>query len=423
MALSTVAAAPVVFGGWRQSAPGVEHLIRPSDLPEPGATRSVANPANLISRPDGASPLAPAGFHARLFTAKLQGPRELRVAPNGDVFVAESRAGRVAILRAPAGAAHPAQTAVFADGLDRPYGIAFYPPGANPQWVYVAETNRVLRYPYRNGALKPDGQGQVILRNLPTGGHWTRDLAVAPDGQTLFLSVGSEANDPDLPRKTPQQIQAFQRVHGIGAAWGDETNRADVLALGPRGRAPRPFAHGLRNCSGEAIQPATGALWCAVNERDGLGDNLPPDYVTRVQQGGFYGWPWSYIGDHPDPKHRGERPDLAGSVIVPDVLIQPHSAPLGLAFYEGAMFPSGYRGDAFVALHGSWNRGRRTGYKVIRVRMRDGKPTGGYEDFLTGFVTDAGVWGRPVGVAVMPDGALLVSEDGNNTIWRVGYGK
>ena len=421
--LAAVAAAPIVFGDWRQDTPGVVHRITPQDLPPPMATPFAANGPSLVRRPEGILPQAPPGFTVVLYAAGLEGPRTIRVAPNGDVFVAESLGGRVRVFRGSAGAARPAEAAAFAAGLNLPYGIAFFPPGPEPAYVYVAETNRVVRFPYKSGDLKPAGPAEVIVPGLPTGGHWTRDLAVAPDGGQLFLSVGSGANETRLPSRTPEQVRAFEAAHGLGAAWGPEADRADVLALDPLGRAVRPYANGLRNCSGEAIQPATGALWCVVNERDGLGDDLPPDYVTAVHQGGFYGWPWYYIGEHPDPREPGERADLAGAVTVPDVLIQPHSAPLGLAFYEGAMFPPEYRGDAFVALHGSWNRRLRTGYKVVRLRMRDGKPTGEYEDFLTGFVTQAGVWGRPVGVAVAQDGALLVSEDGGNTIWRVSYGR
>ena len=420
-ALAMVAAGPVVYGDWRLDAPGVEHRILVQDLPPPGATPSVANHSNVVRRPSGMLPKAPPGFAVEVFAAGLEGPRALRVAPNGDVFVAEGTAGRVRILRASAAAGRPAEAAVFAEGLNAPYGIAFFPPGPDPAWVYVAETNRLVRFPYRSGDAKLGGPAEVIVPRLPTGGHWTRDLAVAPDGREIFVSIGSRGNDPALPPLAPDRLRAFEAAHGKGAAWAEETDRADVLALDPLGRALRPYATGLRNCSGEAIQPATGALWCVVNERDGLGDNLPPDYATRVREGGFYGWPWFYIGGHADPHHVGERPDLAGSVIVPDVLIQPHSAPLGIAFYEAAMFPPEYRGDAFVTLHGSWNRAQRTGYKVVRLRFRDGKPTGGYEDFLTGFVTESGVWGRPVGVAVARDGALLVSEDGNDTIWRVSY--
>jgi glucose/arabinose dehydrogenase len=239
----------------------------------------------------------------------------------------------------------------------------------------------------------------VIVPHLPTGGHATRDLVFSRDGRTMFVSVGSASN--------------------VGTSGEEE--RADVLAFDADGGNRRIYASGLRNCTAEAIS-ATGALWCVVNERDGLGDDLPPDFATSVREAAFYGWPWYYIGDHPDPRLKGQRSDLAGRVTLPDVLIQPHSAPLGITFYDAAQFPPDYRGDAFVTLRGSWNRTRRTGYKVIRLRFRDGKPTGEYEDFLTGFVaSDQAVWARPVGVAVARDGSLLVGEDGNSTIWRIAY--
>jgi glucose/arabinose dehydrogenase len=226
-----------------------------------------------------------------------------------------------------------------------------------------------------------------------------------------------------MDHKSPDEIRAAEAQHGLGASWGREESRAAVLVTNPDGSGGlHPFANGIRNCVGLAIRPGSDELWCATNERDALGDNLPPDYVTRVANGGFYGWPWYYTGGNEDPRHKGERPDLADKVMVPDVLLQPHSAPLELTFYEGSLFPASYRGNAFVALHGSWNRGIRTGYKVARIVLKDGKPTGEYEDFLTGMVaSDQGVWARPVGVAVAHDGALLVSEDANGTIWRVSY--
>jgi glucose/arabinose dehydrogenase len=222
-------------------------------------------------------------------------------------------------------------------------------------------------------------------------------------------------------------VETFTENHPLGEMWGTEENRASVLAFNPDGTNQRIFATGLRNCSGMALQPATSDLWCVVNERDGLGDNVPPEYATVVEEGAFYGWPWYYIGSNEDPREhlKGKRPDLVDRVAVPDVLIQAHSAPLGITFYDGAMFPDEYRGDAFVALHGSWNRGKRTGYKIVRVLFdEDGQPTGEYEDFLTGFVHSVEeVWGRPVGVAVGEDGALYFSEDGNGTVWRVSYAK
>ena len=287
--------------------------------------------------------------------------------------------------------------------------------------MYVADTDHVVRFPYRNGDVQAEGRAQPIGPELPEGGHWTRDIVVAPDGSHLYLSIGSSSNiATGMPARDAAAIAAWDTAHGRGASWGGEAGRADVLVMDPEGHDVHTFATGLRNCSGEAIQPGTGALWCATNERDGLGDDLPPDYLTHVAAGLFYGWPWYYIGDHEEPRHRGERPDLRGSVTVPDLLLQPHSAPLGMTFYDGTMFPATYRGDAFAALHGSWNRGIRTGYKVVRVHMQNGRPVGGYQDFLTGFVAnDDGVWGRPVDVAVAHDGALLVTEDGHGTIWRV----
>jgi len=411
------------YDDWRSDAPGVRRKITAADLPAPGATRSVANLSQIVARPAGALPKAPAGFAVSLFASGLDEPRVVRVAPNGDVFVAESGAGRVTVLSAAAGEAKAAMATTFAAGLNRPFGVAFYPPGPAPRYVYVAEPNRVVRFPYRSGETKAAGPPEVVVRALPTGGHWTRDLAFSPDGKTLFVSVGSRSNDgEDLSAAPPGGLAAFAAAHAPGAAWGAEEDRADVLAFDPDGGGMKVFAAGLRNCSGMAVDPKTSALWCVVNERDGLGDDLPPDYATAVRPGAFYGWPWFYIGDHPDPRLGGARRDLAGSVATPDVLIQPHSAPLGVAFYEAGSFPADYRGDAFVALHGSWNRARRTGYKVVRLIFKDGAPTGEYEDFLVGFVADeASVWGRPVGVAVAGDGALLVTDDAGGAVWRVAY--
>ena len=410
------------YGDWRTDAPGVRRKLTPADMPPP--SRSVANPSRIAARRDGALPKAPAGFVVSLFASGLDQPRVVRVAPNGDVFVAESAAGRVTLLSAADGAPKAANRSVFADGLHRPFGIAFYPPGPDPQYVYVVETDRVVRFPYRSGETKAAGPAEVVVPSLPAGrGHWTRDLAFSPDGKAMFVSVGSASNAAEeMPDAPTEGLAAFAVKHALGAAWGAEENRADVLAFDPDGGGMKVFAAGIRNCSGETIQPQTGALWCAVNERDALGEDLPPDYVTSVKPGAFYGWPWFYIGDHQDPRLEGRRPDLADAVTTPDVLLQPHSAPLGITFYEGAQFPAEYRGDAFVALHGSWNRAKRTGYKVVRLIFKDGAPTGVYEDFLVGFVADdASVWARPVDAAVAHDGALLVTDDGGGAVWRVAY--
>jgi glucose/arabinose dehydrogenase len=407
------------YGGWTTSKPGVRRLIMPNDMPPPFATEFESSRAELIERPEGAVPQLPEGFAATLIADGLERPRVIRVAPNGDIFLAESGAGAVRVIRLDKDG-KVAANEVFADGFEYPYGIAFYPPGPNPTHVYIADPERVVRYPYTSGDLAATGE-ETVIEGIPGGGHSTRDIAFSPNGDTLYLAVGSRSNVAEgLQTLDETALKRFEESHGTGAAWNEETDRAVVLAYDPSGGNKRTFATGIRNCSGLAMKEAT--VWCATNERDGLGNDLPPDYVSRIAEGGFYGWPWYYIGGNPDPRHEGARPDLKDRAIVPDVLIQPHSAPLQLTFYDGTMFPAAYRGEGFASLHGSWNRGERTGYKVVRIVMRDGQPTGEYEDFMTGFLTPEGdVWGRPVGVAVGADGALLVSEDGNGTLWRVTY--
>ena len=300
----------------------------------------------------------------------------------------------------------PEQMQVFASGLKRPYGIAFYPPGPDPQWIYVGNTNEVIRFPYHNGDLKASGDSQHIA-DLPSGGgHWTRALDFSADGKKMFVAVGSASNvdDPD--------------THP------GEKDRADILVCDPANCQLKVYAYGIRNAGGGiAVNPQTGELWCSTNERDALGDNLVPDYITHVEEGGFYGWPWWYIGAHQDPRHQGKHPELKDKVIVPDVLLQPHNASLEFTFYGADKFPEEYKGDIFASEHGSWNKAVRVGYEVIRVPLHQtGHATGEYQDFLTGFVLpDGHVWGRPVGIAVAPDGSLLVSDDGSNSIWRVSY--
>ncbi len=415
------------FGDWRTDAPGVWRRIEVKDLPPPFATPSARNTSSVSPRPKDATPRTLPGFSAQLFASGLDGARLMRVAPNGDVFLSQGDEGRISVLRAASGAARPSEVSTFAEGLEQPFGIAFY-PADHPKWVYVANTNSVVRFPYVEGDLKARGPAQTVVGQLTEteGGHWTRDIAFSPDGRRMYVSVGSASNvAEEMPRKSVADAKAFDAAHGAGAAWGPEMDRADVLVFDPEGRGRRVYAAGIRNCVGLTLAPSTDQLWCAVNERDGLGDNLVPDYVTRVKPGGFYGWPWWYMGGHEDPRLKGQRPDLAGQVLSPDVPLQPHSAALGIAFYPkgqggAAAFPAEYRGDAFVTLHGSWNRQLRTGYKVVRLKLQNGVPTGDYEDFVTGFVLDAKrVWGRPVGVAVTHDGALLVSEDGNGTLWRI----
>lgn len=410
------------FGAWQRDKPGTVRLIRPQDLPEPGATPSAANVSRVVGRPPEAKPLVPAGFKVELFAEGLNGPRIIRTAPNGDIFVAETNAGRIRVLRAGDAGTRPVANEVYASGLDRPFGIAFFPNGNDPQWVYVAETGRVVRFPYRSGDVKAASVPEIVAKLPRGGGHSTRDIVFTPDNKRMLVSVGSDSNDGGGMGSTPGGLEAWINQRPLGAAWGEETDRAAVLAFDPDGKNQRLFATGIRNCVGLAIQPQNGAPWCSTNERDGLGDDLAPDYVTRVRENAFYGWPWFYIGGHWDPQYQGQRKDLKDKVTVPDVLIEAHSASLGLTFYEGSNFPPEYRGDAFAAEHGSWNRSKRTGYKVIRVRLKNGVPSGEYEDFVTGFVVnDREVWGRPVGVAVARDGALLVSEDASGTIWRISH--
>jgi glucose/arabinose dehydrogenase len=409
------------FGDWHTDRPGTQRLIRPQDLPAPDLAASVGNYVRIVHRTNDQKPIVPNGFEVNLFASGLAGPRLIRVAPNGDVFAAESNAGRIRVLR-PNGNEAP-EASVFASGLNGPFGIAFYPPGNDPQWVYVGNTDSVVRFPYRSGDLAARGAAEVIVPHLPVGGHRTRDVIFSPDGKTMYVSVGSASNVGDqMGKLSATELQKWQSDHPLGAAWGNETDRADVLAFDPQGQNRRIYATGIRNCVGMAIEPTSGTIWCSTNERDGLGDNVPTDYITRVRDGGFYGWPWYYIGANEDPRHRGERPDLKDKITVPDVLIQAHSASLEMTFYEATQFPQAYRGNIFAAEHGSWNRSKRTGYKIIRAIVKDGVPTGAYEDFATGFVVnDSEVWGRPVGVAVAKDGALLVSEDANGTIWRIAY--
>jgi glucose/arabinose dehydrogenase/cytochrome c2 len=392
------------FGDFRGDGPGVRRHITTADLPPPYSTPSAQNGPNVVAPPSGARPYLPPGFRADVFAHDLIGPRLLRVSPSGDLFVAESEAGRVRVLRAADGARAAERDEIFATGLDRPFGIALYPPGPHPKWLYVAETNAVVRFPYAGGDMTARGEAGTIVPSLTEapGGHWTRDVAFSLDGKHMFVSVGSASN--------------------VAEGDSDERDRADVLVFDPEGGGRQVFARGIRNCVGLAVHASTGDLWCSTNERDGLGDDLVPDYITRVRGGGFYGWPWYYLGNHEDPRHAGERPELASGVIVPDVLLQAHSASLQMTFYDANAFPPRYRGNVFASLHGSWNRGKRTGPKVITVPLQDGVPTGEYEDFMTGFVVDDdNVWARPVGIAVARDGALFVSDDGNGTIWRVAF--
>jgi glucose/arabinose dehydrogenase len=417
LAQDAVLTGAAAFGDWTKDAPGVWRKIVATDLP-PAATTPGQAISTLVPRPDGAMPSVLPGFSITAVVTGRMRPRVMRNAPNGDVFLSEigtprpkgigvgimPGTGRISILRAGAPAGTP--PLVFADGLDRPFGMAFYPPGPNPRYLYVGLTTQIVRFPYHNGDVKASGPPETIVDGITDGVHFTRDVLFSRDGKTLYVAIGSSTN---VQETGPER----------------EAGKANILAFDPDGTGRRVYASGLRNPVQMALDPATQNVWTSVNERDLLGDNLPPDYVTHVRPGGFYGWPYYYIGGHADARAKGgSSPVPADQVIVPDVLIQPHSAPLGIAFYTGSQFPAEYSGDLFVALHGSWNRATRTGYKVVRLKMRNGVATGAYEDFVTGFVAPTGdVWGRPVGLLVATDGSLLMSDDGSNTIWRITYRK
>ena len=458
-ALVAQASTPVLTGqaaftDWNQEAPGVRHRITLADLPAPNPEESVSNQPRVIARPANAWPIAPAGFKVTLYaggdTTPMQRadnvehmtrssgtftePRLIRAAPNGDLFLADSGAGEVVVLRGVGADGKAAQIATFASGLDHPFGIAFY-PATNPKYVYVANTTNVVRFPYHAGDLHAAGPAETVVAQLAGwaqltgGGHWTRDVVFSKDGTHMLVYVGSGSNVDDAD------------THAR------EFHRADVLEYSPEGKFLEVYATGIRNCVGEAVNPITGSLWCSTNERDELGNHLVPDYVTSVPEGSFFGWPWYYMGGHQDPRlphpcanGTGANPqisaplteeqaaackrvDLSAKVRTPDVLVQPHMASLEMTFYpDHGQFPAGYDGDAFAAEHGSWNRKNRTGYEVIRIPMHDGHATGEYDDFLTGFVTaDGQVWGRPVGVAVGSDGSLFVSDDGSRSVWHVTY--
>jgi glucose/arabinose dehydrogenase len=408
-AQQTVLTGQAAFTDAAHESPGTRRHLTLADLPEPAPDQSVDNGAHIVPRPANAWPVAPKGFKVELYATGLDNPRLLRTAPNGDIFLAESESGKIRVFRGVGPDGKPKETSVFATGLHQPFGIAFYPSGPNPQFIYIGDTDEIVRFDYRNGDLVARGPMQSLTElpgggRLRGGGHWTRDLIFSKDGKRLFASVGSHSNVDDMDTHP------------------EEFHRADVLEFTPEGKFVKVYASGIRNCVGEAINPITGELWCSTNERDGLGNNLVPDYVTHVQEGGFYGWPWYYMGNHQDPRHQGKHPELMGKVITPDILVNPHMASLEVMFYQGSQFPSEFKGDGFASEHGSWNRANRGGYEVIRLPMKNGHATGEYEDFLTGFtIGDGDVWGRPVGITEAKDGSVFVSDDGSRSIWHVVY--
>jgi len=407
-------------------------------LPEPYATESVTKHPKVIGWPEGKKPQAPEGFRVEAFVRDIENPRWLYVLPNGDVLVAQSRTlpkpkkdedqpksepkkkeeekkkegmkksktvtgdspNKITLLRDSDGDGKPEKQETFLEGLKQPLGMALV-----DDRLFVAATDAVMLYPYEEGQTKILVEGKKII-DLPAGGynnHWTRNVIASPDGKKLYISVGSASNVAE---------------HGTA----EEMLRANILEINPDGTALRVFASGLRNPVGMDWEPTSGKLWTAVNERDGLGDDLVPDYITSVQEDGFYGWPYSYFGSHEDPRLKGERPDLVKKTIVPDLALGSHTASLGLAFCDSKTFPKKYQGGAFIGQRGSWNRSKFVGYRVAFVSFEDGKPAGDAEDFLTGFIAnDSEVYGRPVGVAIAKDGSLLVADEPANVIWRVSY--
>ncbi len=388
-------------------------------LPAPFATQSVKNFSKVIGWPPGQMPIAPSGFTVSKFADSLDNPRWIYQAPNGDIFVAEANTVLTGLKKLGAKIApkirteHPGTSAnriilfrngkryVYAENLNRPFGMLVL-----HTHFYIANTDGLQLFDYNPADTLIKGPGKAILA-LPQGGynnHWTRNIIPSPDGKKIYVSVGSGSNAGE---------------HGPE----NEIRRANILEINPDGTGERIYASGLRNPVGMGFQKASGVLWAAVNERDELGDNLVPDYITGVKEGGFYGWPYSYFGAHPDPRRKDDpRPDLVAKAIVPDLALGPHTASLGLAFYEGNAFPVRYQHGVFIGQHGSWNRSALVGYKVIFIPFSNGRPSGKPEDFLTGFIANekkSEVYGRPVGVTILSDGSLLVADDASGTIWQV----
>ena len=413
--ISLVAISMVILscsgGARRDSIAQYEPGTGPADrlqLPAPFASPSVRNTSKVIGWPDGKMPTAAPGFVVSLFADQLNNPRWAYVLPNKDILVVEAlrvfpdrpakSANQIILFRDTNNDGKPEVREIFLTGLNMPHGMLLV-----GNWFYVGNTDGVVRYPYRTGQTKIDAKGEKNL-DLPAGGHYTRHLIADPTGKKIYVAVGSGSN-VDEDGKDAQ-----------------DPRRAAILEINPDGSDMRVFAGGLRNPVGMDWEPKTKTLWTVVNERDLLGDDLVPDYLTSVKPGAFYGWPYSYFGQIEDPRKKGQRPDLVAKAVKPDYALGSHVAALGLAFYQGKSLPQRYQGGAFIGMHGSWNRSKMVGYKVAFVPFADGKPAGPMEDILTGFIADENkfeAYGRPVGVTVAPDGSLLVADDAGGKVWRV----
>lgn len=375
-------------------------------LPPPYSSESVTNESKVIGWSGDQKPNAPKGFVVTKFAEGLNNPRNTYVGPNGDIFVVESNtkksANQITIFQDKDGNGDYESRSIFKENLNQPYGMLIL-----NEYFYIANTDGLYRFPYQTGSSKLDSSGEKIVA-LPAGGynnHWTRNLIANEDGSKIYISVGSASNNAE---------------HGMEV----EIRRANILEINPDGSGEIIYANGLRNPVGMAWNPVDGELWTAVNERDKLGNELVPDYITSVRKGAFYGWPYSYFGQIEDPRMAGQAPDLVKSALIPDVPVGSHTASLGLTFYTNSTFPEKYQKGAFVGQHGSWNRANLAGYKVLFVPFKNGKPAGASEDFLTGFVSNTNnseVYGRPVDVTELPDGSLLVNDDSGNTIWKISY--
>jgi glucose/arabinose dehydrogenase len=399
---------------------GKRFLIKPENLPPPKSD-PVAASRSLVIPYTGQAPRVMDGFTVTAFITGLEHPRRLLVLPNNDVLVAEQKTGYLTLLRDQDGDGKADYIERYADDFNAPYGLAY-----RDGFVLVADQQGIWRVPHVSGSVRAGRPDQPKITDVPPeqrkpvpaaygqelitqkgvfgviAGHQNRHLVLDPKTGAMFVGVGSAGNIGVEP-EVKASIQRFE----------------------PDGSGQTTFATGMRNPTTLAFHPTTGELYAGVQERDGLGDNLPPDYLTHVEKGAFYGWPYAYIGPNPQPGFAHRAPEKVKATVVPDVLFQAHSSVLDLVFYDGEQFPAEYRGDAFVALKGSWNRSEPTGYKVVRVRFKDGRPDGSYENFVTGFWVSgqhrAEVWGRPTALAIMKDGSLLIADDTGGTIWRVSY--